>query len=89
MVRYIVNKGSLAVNGVSLTVNEIKGDSAFIRVVPHTMEVTTFKHKRVGDAVNLEVDIIGKYVEKLGFLESEEYHSEGRITEEFLKKHGF
>lgn len=89
LTRYIVNKGSLTIDGISLTVNEIKGNIAKIRVVPHTIQATTLKNKKPGDSINLEVDIIGKYVEKLRFLGSEEYHEESKITEEFLKKHGF
>lgn len=89
LVRYIVEKGSIAVDGISLTINSTKGNIVFIRVIPHTIEATTLKNKRVGDHVNLEVDIIGKYVEKLRFLGSEEYHEKGEITEDFLRKHGF
>lgn len=87
--RYIVEKGSIAIDGISLTVNKIKGEIASIRIIPHTVESTVLKDKKAGSAVNLEVDIIGKYVEKLHFLGSEEYHKGEEITEEFLKKHGF
>ena len=87
--KYVVNKGSIAINGVSLTVNKAEGDIISVRMIPHTVDGTTFKVKKAGDPVNLEVDIIGKYVEKLRFLGAEEYHKESEITEEFLKKHGF
>ncbi len=87
--RYIVEKGSITVNGLSLTVNAIEGNGVTIRLVPHTVQMTTMNEKKVGDPVNLEVDIIGKYVEKLRFLGSEEYHDGSEISEEFLKKHGF
>jgi riboflavin synthase len=89
LMRYIVDKGSLAIGGISLTVNEIKADVASIRVIPHTIKSTTLNGKKPGDALNLEVDIIGKYVEKLKFPGSQEYREESKITEEFLKKHGF
>jgi len=87
--RYIVEKGSITINGMSLTVNTIEGDEATTRLVPHTVQMTTMNEKKVGDPVNLEVDIIGKYVEKLRFLDSDEQHNGSEISEEFLKKHGF
>ena len=87
--RYIVEKGSVAVDGVSLTVNSIEGNRFTVMVIPHTQLRSTFQRMRVGDRVNLEVDIIGKYVEKLAFLDSEQFAQGSKITEEFLKKHGF
>lgn len=87
--RYIVDKGSIAVDGISLTVNRVEKNIVSIRIIPHTVQNTTLKAKRTGEHVNLEVDILGKYVEKLRFLGSEQYHEKTEITEEFLKKHGF
>lgn len=87
--RYIVEKGSVAVDGVSLTVNRCKGSTFTVMVIPHTQLKTTFERMDKGDSVNLEVDIIGKYVEKLAFLDSSQYEKGSKITEEFLKKHGF
>ena len=87
--RYIVEKGSVAVDGVSLTANRCQNNNFTVTVIPHTKLKTTFSKLKAGDHVNLEVDIIGKYVEKLAFLDSEEYRKESKITEEFLKKHGF
>lgn len=87
--RYVVEKGSVAVDGVSLTVNSVTGNRFSVMVIPHTKLKTTFEAIRRGDGVNLEVDIIGKYVEKLAFLDSEQYEKGSKITEEFLKKHGF
>lgn len=89
LTRYIVEKGSVAVDGVSLTVNHVENDRFSVTVIPHTKLKTTFLGLKVGERVNLEVDIIGKYVEKLTFLDSDEYRKESKITEEFLKKHGF
>jgi len=89
LVRYIVEKGSVAVDGISLTVNSIHQNVLCIRLIPHTVRTTTLKSKKVGDHVNLEVDIIGKYVEKLRFLSSPGYREDVEITEEFLKRHGF
>ena len=62
--RYIIEKGSVAVNGVSLTVNRCDEQSFDVNIVPHTARVTTIGSLRVGDEVNIEVDIIGKYVER-------------------------
>ncbi|MFA4874549.1 MAG: riboflavin synthase [bacterium] len=87
--RYVVEKGSVAVDGVSLTVNRVNGSRFSVMVIPHTQLKSTFQRMKRGDKVNLEVDIIGKYVEKLTFLDSEQYEKGSKITEEFLKKHGF
>jgi riboflavin synthase len=65
LAKYIASKGSICVNGVSLTVNEVDGARFGVNLIPHTIAVTTFKDKRVGDAVNLEVDLIARYVERL------------------------
>lgn len=89
LTKYIVEKGSVAVDGVSLTVNRSENNQFSVTVIPHTKLKTTFSKLKIGDRVNLEVDIIGKYVEKLTFLDSDEYRKESKITEEFLKKHGF
>ncbi|MDQ3897786.1 MAG: riboflavin synthase [Actinomycetota bacterium] len=63
--RYVVEKGSVAVDGVSLTVVEVTDDSFRVAVIPHTAAVTTLGHVRPGDRVNLEFDILAKYVERL------------------------
>jgi riboflavin synthase len=65
LLRYVVDKGSITVDGISLTVVEAADDSFTVAVIPHTMEVTTLGHKGPGDLVNLEVDITAKYVERL------------------------
>lgn len=62
---YLVPVGSIAVNGVSLTMAEVKAESFAVSIIPHTMEVTTFKSLQPGTMVNLEFDILGKYVERL------------------------
>jgi riboflavin synthase len=65
LARYVVVKGSIAVDGVSLTVVAVEGDSFTVGLIPTTLKLTTLGHKGVGDPVNLEVDMIAKYVEKL------------------------
>lgn len=64
LMRYIVFKGSIALDGISLTVAAVKGRSFRIWIIPHTYEVTALRQRKVGDPVNLETDILGKYVEK-------------------------
>jgi riboflavin synthase len=65
LLRYIVEKGSITVDGVSLTVVDVLDDGFTIAVIPHTLDVTTLGHKGPGDPVNLEVDVTAKYVERL------------------------
>ncbi|MCB1960891.1 MAG: riboflavin synthase [Rhodocyclaceae bacterium] len=62
---YIARKGSITVNGVSLTVNAVSGTDFSINLIPHTVEVTTLKHVHAGARVNLEIDIIARYVERM------------------------
>ncbi|MFB5604851.1 MAG: riboflavin synthase [Nitrosarchaeum sp.] len=62
--KYVVKKGSIAVDGISLTVVDVKGSLASVCLIPHTMEITNFKTKNVGDKLNIETDILGKYILK-------------------------
>ncbi|MBM4294834.1 MAG: riboflavin synthase [Deltaproteobacteria bacterium] len=84
--RYVIEKGSIAVDGVSLTVNAAPGHTFSVNIIPHTARVTTLGDLRVGDKVNLETDIIGKYVERLLGVKDAPGMA---ITPEFLAKHGF
>src|ERR1700689_3952147 len=63
--RLLVYKGSIAVDGISLTVAEVAGDTFAVWIIPHTVAVTNLRNRKAGDAVNLEFDMLGKYVEKL------------------------
>ena len=63
--RYVIEKGSITVDGVSLTVAAVKGDEVEIALIPHSLQVTTLGLRAVGEKVNLEVDLVAKYVEKL------------------------
>ena len=65
LARYIIRKGSIAVNGVSLTVNHVDGARFALNLIPHTVDVTALKHLRPGSRVNLEVDMIARYVERM------------------------
>jgi len=86
--RYIIEKGSIAVDGVSLTVNRCEGRQFEVNVVPHTAGASTLGNLKVGDGVNIEVDLIGKYVEKF-LLQRTGSQSAGGVDREFLGRHGF
>jgi riboflavin synthase len=84
--RFVIEKGSIAVDGVSLTVNTCQGNTFTVNVIPHTARETTLAGLKVGDRVNLETDIIGKYVARL--LGKDGPQGEG-VTAELLARHGF
>ncbi len=89
--RYIIEKGSIAVDGISLTINACENDFFEVNIIPQTGMVTTLLRKKIGDLVNIETDLIGKYVEKFfseGRSAREEKPSSG-IDLETLVKHGF
>lgn len=87
LLRYIVEKGSVAVDGISLTVARVSSDSFSFSAIPHTVAQTVLRDRKAGDSVNLETDIVGKYVEKL--LGLEPGRPEGGVTREFLSRYGF
>lgn len=93
LLRYIVEKGSITIDGISLTVAYVDEHCFKVSIIPHTQQVTALHDRKVGDIVNLECDIIGKYVEKLlqpaAAEEATETKKESGITEDFLKKYGF
>lgn len=88
VLRYIVEKGSVAVDGISLTVARVGTDSFAISAIPHTVAQTVLRDRKEGDLVNLETDIIGKYVEKL-LTPAPETRESGGITLDFLARNGF
>jgi riboflavin synthase len=65
LAKYIARKGSIAVNGVSLTVNAIRGSEFVVNLIPHTLQATNLRDLRVGDGVNLEADLLARYAERL------------------------
>jgi riboflavin synthase len=88
--RYIIEKGSIAIDGISLTVNRCDERSFAVSIIPHTLQVTTLGTVNVGDEVNIEVDLIGKYVEKLLTAKSGPQPGKGEgINPAFLARHGF
>ena len=88
LLRYIVEKGSIAIDGISLTVASVTERDFSVSVIPHTAAVTILGGKGPGDTVNLETDIIGKYVEKL-LRPREEAAPKSGLTLEFLARNGF
>jgi riboflavin synthase len=80
--RQIVEKGSVAIDGISLTVNKLEKGRFYVNIIPHTAASTTLLAKKEGELVNIETDVLGKYVEKL-------LHSGREIDKNFLTEHGF
>ena len=89
ILRYIVEKGSIAIDGVSLTVATVTERDFSVSLIPHTGSQTILLQKKPGDRVNLENDIVGKYVERLLSPAAPEPATESRITMDFLREHGF
>lgn len=86
LIRLVVEKGSITIDGISLTVNSVSDTEFTVMIIPHTLKETTLQHRRVGDKVNIETDLIGKYVARLlGTGNS----SEKRVDLDFLARHGF
>lgn len=83
--RYVAVKGSIAIDGVSLTVAGIEGDRCRVAVIPHTWQSTNLQYLRSGQRVNVEVDIFAKYVERLLGRDT----TQSAVNEEFLREHGF
>ena len=82
LLRYLARKGSVAIDGVSLTVNAVTSTGFEVNIVPHTREMTIISEYRVGTAVNIEVDIIARYLERLAA-------GSGGVDLELLRKHGY
>ncbi|MEW6425680.1 MAG: riboflavin synthase [Bacillota bacterium] len=87
VMRYIIKKGSVAIDGVSLTVVDFNDSSFQVSLIPHTARVTTLGFKGPGELVNLEADLIGKYVERLLF--QSQNNAGKKLSLEFLAEHGF
>lgn len=89
IMKYIVHKGSVALDGTSLTVAGFDKQSFKVSLIPLTTNITTLGERRVGDSINIECDLLGKYIEKLLTENNPENHSQSIITVEYLKNHGF
>jgi riboflavin synthase len=83
--RYLVEKGSITIDGISLTVNAVSHDGFSVNIIPHTFAATTLGHLAIGDRVNIETDIIGKYVERL----TAPWKNSGGLSMKTLAENGF
>lgn len=88
VMRYIIKKGSVAIDGTSLTVADLGPGSFQVSLIPHTAQMTTLGFKKAGDTVNLEADLIGKYVEKL-LNPPQDNTGKSKLNMSFLTEHGF
>lgn len=89
ILRYIVEKGSITIDGISLTVADVTPDSFSVSTIPHTVSHTNLSKRHKGDTVNLETDIVGKYIEKLLRPETLETPQKSTLTKELLLRCGF
>lgn len=87
--KYIVEKGRVTIDGASLTVMLLKDESFGVSLIPHSQDAITLGAKKVGDIVNIETDLIGKYIERFYFFSKQEEKQESKITKEFLLENGF
>lgn len=90
LMKYIVEKGRVTLDGASLTIVEFSGNTLSVSLIPHTQEMITLGKRKVGDYINVETDLIGKYVERLmNFKEEKQEEKQSGITKDFLLKNGF
>ncbi|MCG6287002.1 riboflavin synthase [Vibrio vulnificus] len=87
--KYVAEKGSITVDGISLTVNDLRKNAFKLTIVPHTGDETTINDFQVGRKVNLEVDVLARYMERLLLGQQAQSNDESRITMEFLQQNGF
>ncbi len=88
LLKYVISKGSIAIDGVSLTIVKLEKDFLTVSVIPHTLQNTNLLDKDIGKIVNIEVDLLGKYVESI-LLNCSDKKANKNITEDFLKENGF
>lgn len=86
LLRYMIDQGSITVDGISLTIVQVTDEHFTVSIIPHTLQHTALQEKKRGDVVNIECDVIGKYVEKMLRPHREK---PGRLNEQFLRDHGF
>ncbi|MBW2367493.1 MAG: riboflavin synthase [Deltaproteobacteria bacterium] len=89
LTRYMIQKGSVAVDGVSLTINDRRSDAFDVSIIPHTAKLTTVGLKRPGDAVNIETDLVGKYIERFVTQPASTAGHDKPGIEELLARSGF
>jgi riboflavin synthase len=89
ILRYVIEKGSVTLDGISLTVTDVTETELEVSIIPHTAKNTTLSDKKAGDIVNIENDIIGKYVDKLMNFSQSSSQTKSGITLDFLRENGF
>ncbi|WP_368490648.1 riboflavin synthase [Clostridium sp. BJN0013] len=89
LLKYMVSKGSISLDGVSLTIAEVYEDCISVSLIPHTKAQTILQYKSVGDEINVECDLIGKYIENFILRREKKPSKNSNITEELLKENGF
>ncbi|GLO60137.1 riboflavin synthase subunit alpha [Vibrio sp. MACH09] len=89
LTKYVAHKGSITVDGISLTVNDLRKQAFKLTIVPHTSDETTINNFQVGTKVNLEVDVLARYMERLLQGNSSTEKKESALTMEFLQQNGF
>lgn len=87
--KYIVEKGRVTLDGASLTVMKLTDDTFGVSLIPHTQEMITLGSKKVGDIINVETDLIGKYIERFMYFDKKSEEPEKKLTMEFLLENGF
>ena len=92
VVKYCIEKGSIALDGISLTIAKLSDDTISVSMIPHTIKNTNFGYKKPGDKINLENDMVGKYIDKLLHFDQQETndkHTSSTLTMEMLRNAGF
>ena len=87
ILKYVVRKGSVTIDGISLTVAKVEDDGFYVSIIPHTRKETSLSCKKIGDRVNIECDMVGKYIEH--FISFRDRKKESSLNEEFLRKYGY
>ncbi|GIP15192.1 riboflavin synthase subunit alpha [Paenibacillus montaniterrae] len=87
--RYIIPKGSITIDGISLTVVDVAEEAVTVSIIPHTLAQTALQYRKPGEIVNIECDIIGKYVEHLLGFQAREAGKQSKLSAAFLQEHGF
>lgn len=87
ILKYVIRKGSVTIDGISLTVAKVEDDGFYVSIIPHTRKETSLSCKKIGDRVNIECDMIGKYIEH--FISFRDRKKESSLNEEFLRKFGY
>lgn len=88
--KYVVEKGRISLDGASLSIVGFKENSLQVSLIPHTQQMITLGRKKVGDHINVETDLIGKYIERMmTFKEDEKTSEKSKLDKNFLASHGF